>query len=120
MSPLRLAVVLAVLAIGPVHAAEPPATCAADLAAVEASFDETQARLEKMSQADKVELCAAIKHHIEVMANGINVFQRCQPPGHDEGENIAQLAASIGDFLDINDAQGCARFELPKIDWPAE
>ncbi len=113
MSPLRLAVVLAVLAIGPVHAAEPPATCAADLAAVEASFDETQARLEKMSQADKVELCAAIKHHIEVMANGIAVFGRCMEDGHDKGENIAQLAASIDDFLYINQNQGCAPVTVP-------
>ena len=122
MPAYRLVLLAVVLAVSSAHAAEfnPPATCEADLAAVDASFEETQARLDKVTKADKVEMCAAIKHHIEVMANGINVFQRCQPPGHDKGENIAQLAASIGDFLDINDAQGCARFELPKIDWPAE
>jgi hypothetical protein len=52
------------------------------------------------------------------MANGINVFQRCMPDGHDKGENIAQLGASTGDFLDINEAQGCPEFPLPKVDLP--
>ena len=29
-------------------------------------------------------------------------------------------ATFLKDFLDINDAQGCARFDLPKIDWPKD
>ncbi len=97
----------------PAIAAEPPATCATDLAAVDASFAETQARLDKVAQTDKVEMCAAIKHHIEVMANGIAVFDRCMEDGHDKGENIAQLAASIDDFLYINQNQGCAPVTVP-------
>ncbi|MEJ0013529.1 MAG: hypothetical protein WDM94_13090 [Bauldia sp.] len=113
MSPLSLAIVIAVLAAVPAHAAEPLATCPADLAAVDASFAETQARLDKVTQADKVELCAAIKHHIEVMANGIAVFDRCMENGHDKGENIAQLEASIDDFLYINENQGCAPVTVP-------
>jgi hypothetical protein len=105
-------------AIVPAHAAEftPAATCATDMPAVDASFEETQARLAKITPDDHDELCAAVKHHVEVMANGINVFQKCQPPGHDKGENIAQLAASIGDFLDISDAQGCPQFQVPPVD----
>ncbi len=121
MSPVRLAFVAAVLALAPTaRAAEPApsvAACPADLAAVDASFAETQARLTKAAVADQTEKCAAIRHHIEVMANGINVFQRCLPEGHDKGENIAQLGASVADFLDISDQQGCARFDLPKIDF---
>jgi hypothetical protein len=92
--------------------------CPADLSGVDASFEETQARLQKAGNADRAEKCAAIRHHVEVMANGINVFQRCMPDGHDKGENIAQLGASIGDFLDINEAQGCPEFPLPKVDLP--
>jgi hypothetical protein len=91
----------------------PGPTCSADLTAVDASFVETQARLDKVTKEDKVEMCAAIKHHIEVMAHGIAVFNRCLPDGHDKGENVAQLAASIDDFLYINDNQGCAPVTVP-------
>lgn len=118
--PLALFAALFLASPVPVLAGELAPGCAAELAAVDASFEETQARLDRVTPTDKVEMCAAIRHHIEVMANGINVFQRCEPPGHDKGENLAQLAASTGDFLDINDAQGCARFDLPKIDWPKD
>jgi hypothetical protein len=120
MPRFRPALFAFVLAVQPAHAAEftPAPNCGPDLAAVDASFEETQARLNKVTKEDHAELCAAVKHHVEVMANGINVFQRCQPPGHDKGENIAQLVASIGDFLDINDAQGCPEFEIPKVDLP--
>ncbi len=92
------------------------ATCDADLAAVGASFDETQARLEKAASADQAEKCAAIRRHVEVMANGVNVFQRCLADDHDKGENIAQLVGSIADFLDISDSLGCPVFDPPKID----
>ena len=105
----------------PLPASPPPeqqASCPAALADVDASFVETQTRLDKAGKADQAEKCAAVRHHIEVMANGINVFQRCLPAGHDKGENIAQLGASIGDFLDVSDSLGCPRFELPKIDAP--
>jgi hypothetical protein len=107
-----------VLSSLPAKAQEIAPGCDKELAAVDASFEETQIRLQKAGVADQAEKCAAIKHHVEVMANGINVFQRCQPEGHDKGENIGQLGASIGDFLDISDRQGCPRFELPKIDLP--
>ncbi len=91
------------------------ATCDADLAAIAASFDETQARLEEAASADQAEQCAAIRHHVEVMANGVTVFQRCLPDDHDKGENIAQLVGSIADFLDTSDSLGCPGFDLPKI-----
>jgi hypothetical protein len=108
---------LALLAV-PAHAAEftPAATCAADMPAVDASFEETQARLAKVTKEDHAELCAAVEHHVAVMANGINVFQKCMRPGHDKGENIAQLVGTIADFLEINEAQGCPQFAIPEID----
>ena len=120
MSPISLALFTGALTLSglPAIAQGIAPGCDKDLAAVDASFEETQARLQKAARADQTEKCAAIRHHVEVMANGINVFQRCQPEGHDKGENIGQLGASIGDFLDISDRQGCARFELPKIDLP--
>jgi hypothetical protein len=117
---MRLAII-AVLASGaltpPALAAEVSvATCDADIAAVGASFDETQARLDKAAGADQAEQCAAIRHHVEVMANGVNVFQRCLPDDHDKGENMAQLVGSIADFLDVSDSLGCPAFDPPKID----
>ena len=116
---MRIAVVttLASVALGAPTLAAPlsATTCDADLAAVEASFDETQARLEKSGTAEQAEKCAAIRHHVEVMANGANVMQRCLPDGHDKGENVAQLVGSIADFLDISDSLGCPAFDLPKI-----
>jgi hypothetical protein len=120
MSPISLALFTGALVLAslPALAQEIAPGCDKDLAAVDASFEETQARLKKAAVADQTEKCAAIKHHVEVMAKGINVFQRCQPEGHDRSENVAQLGASIGDFLDISDRQGCPRFELPKIDLP--
>ena len=93
-----------------------PATCDADLAAVGTSFDETQARLDKAGNADQAEKCAAIRNHVEVMANGVNVFQRCLPDDHGRRENVGQLVGSIADFLDISDSLGCPAFDLPKIE----
>jgi hypothetical protein len=115
----RLIIAAAVCAaFAPAHAAEftPAATCAVDVPAVDASFEETQARLAKVTKEDHVELCAAVKHHVEVMANAINVYQKCLRPGHDKGENIAQLVGTIADFLEINEAQGCPEFEIPEVD----
>ncbi len=113
---LVMIAVLASVALAPSAFAAPAstATCDADLAAVDASFAETQARLDKAASADQAEKCAAIRHHVEVMANGIAVFRRCLPEGHDRQENIGQLAGSIADFLGINDSLGCPPIDPPK------
>ena len=89
------------------HAAGFPPTCAGDLAAVEASFDETVQRLEAAGSANHAEKCAALNHHIAVMTNGRDVFLRCRPDDHDRGADVAQLNASIGDFKTILKQQGC-------------
>jgi hypothetical protein len=89
------------------HAAGLPPACTGDLAAVEASFNETIARLEAAGTADHAEKCAALHHHIDVMTNGRDVYLRCRPDDHDRGEDVAQLNASIGDFKDILKQQGC-------------
>lgn len=117
---LKSPLVAAFFAVAPLPAlaVEMTPACQKDLTDVDASFEETQVRLEKAGKADQTEKCAAIKHHVEVMANGINVYLRCLPDGHDKNENLAQLAASVGDFLDINHNEGCASFPLPKLDLP--
>lgn len=116
---MHIAIIAALVGLAaPAAAAEAASvgTCDADLAAVAASFDETQARLDKAASADTDEKCAAIRHHVEVMANGANVMQRCLPEGHDKGENVGQLVGSIADFLDISDSLGCPAFAQPKIE----
>jgi hypothetical protein len=82
-------------------AQQPAPTCRTDLAAVEDSFDETLARLEKAGRADQAEKCAAVAHHLDVMSKARTVYVRCLPPGHDREENIAQINATIADFRDI-------------------
>jgi hypothetical protein len=73
-----LIAVFAYVALAPSAVADEvsTATCDADLAAVDTSFVETQARLEKAGSEDQAEKCAAIRHHIEVMANGSTVPAR--------------------------------------------
>lgn len=110
MSSLRFVVAVAALLSGalPTAAQVGSPACQTDLAAVDASFEETLARLGKITQATPVaEKCAAFKHHVEVMQNGIEVFDRCMDDGHDKGENIGQLGASIEDFQYIMQNQGC-------------
>ena len=108
---LMATTVLATMALASAAIATPlsTTTCDAELAAVDASFVETEARLEKAGNADQAEKCAAARHHIEVMANGVDVFLRCTPDGHDKRENIGQLMVSIADFLDISNCLGVSR-----------
>lgn len=82
-------------------AQQPSPACQADLSAVDDSFDETLARLDKAGKGDQAEKCAAVAHHLDVMTRGRDVFLRCLPPGHDRNENVAQLNASIADFREI-------------------
>ena len=104
---VALALVAAIFSISTARAAGYPPTCAGDLAAVEASFDETVQRLEAAGSANHAEKCDSLNHHIAVMTNGRDVFLRCRPDDHDRGEDVAQLNASIGDFKDILKQQGC-------------
>ncbi len=90
------------------------ATCDADLVAVEASFDETLARLEKASTAPHDELCAAVRHHIEVMLSAAAVFDRCLADGHDKRENMGQALATADDFRAVLLDEGCP--PLPAAD----
>jgi hypothetical protein len=105
-----LALVLALAPLGAAaHAGEfvPPASCPADLAAVDATFDGTLARLKGVSEDDPAELCAAVKHHVEVMENAAAVFQRCLPEGHDKRENLGQVIGTDADFRDISANHDC-------------
>ena len=106
---LRVSLVAAAVFFAPLaaHAQELAPGCDKELAAVEASFDETVQRLKAAGTADHTEKCAALHHHIDVMTNGRDVYLRCLPEGHDKGENVAQLNASIDDFHVILQKQGC-------------
>src|SRR5262245_51094336 len=102
MTTLRLALLSVILLSGAAHAEEPfvaPASCPKDFEAMEASFVETQERLEKDFKGDKATKCAAIAHHIDVMKTAIDTFNRCLPEGFEQRENVGQLAVSIEDFL---------------------
>jgi hypothetical protein len=107
-----IAAVLAALAT-PALAQLPTPVCQADLAAVDASFDETVARLFRLGKAPKTEQCAAVQHHIDVMLNARDVYLRCLRPGHDRDESIAQLNVSIADFYMIQQKLGCGAAPAP-------
>jgi hypothetical protein len=110
---------LAAPAVASAAAFNPPATCEADLAALDPSFEETQARLSKVTKEDHVELCAAVKHHIEVMEHAAAVFVQCTPEGHDQRENLGQVLGTAADFRDISADQGCPPLPEPqRIPWP--
>jgi hypothetical protein len=107
---LAFALILALAPLAPTARADefvPPASCPADLAAVDATFDETLARLKGVSEDDPTELCAAVKHHVEVMENAAAVFQRCLPEGHDKRENLGQVIGTDFDFRDISANHNC-------------
>jgi hypothetical protein len=81
--------------------------CPADLAAVDASFDETLQRLNSVTKDDTLEVkCDAIRHHIEVMRAAGDVFDRCTT-GHGREENLGQVMGTIADFQDIASQMGC-------------
>jgi hypothetical protein len=82
--------------------------CNADLAAVDASFEETIARLDGVANGGDAEKCAAYRHHVDVMLKGREVFLRCLPEGHDQTENVLQLEVSIVDFESIIADKQCA------------
>ncbi len=85
----------------------PPATCPADLAGLDATFDETLQRLDAAGKStDLGEKCAAISHHIDVMRHAAEVFDVCTT-GHSRGENMGQALGTIADFQDIAQQIGC-------------
>ena len=94
------------LAPGLAMAAEGDAACATDLAALDDSFEETIARLTAAGQAGHDEKCAALRHHIDVMASAREVFQRCLT-GLAQRENVGQMSDSIEDFNFIIAQQKC-------------
>ena len=94
------------LAPGLADAAEGDAACAVDLGALNASFEETIARLTAAGDADQVEKCAALRHHIDVMTSAREIFQRCLT-GLAQRENVGQMIDLIEDFNTILAQQKC-------------
>jgi hypothetical protein len=97
----RLALIALALALPTLAAAQVTPACRADLNTVDDSFAETLGRLDRAARAGDAEKCAAVDHHIQVMTSGRDVYLRCLPSDHDRNENVAQLNASIDDFLVI-------------------
>ena len=86
---------------------ELPATCPADLAALDATFVETQQRLETAWKSeDDAQKCAAIRHHLEVMQHAASIFDVCTT-GHGREENMGQAIGTIADFEDIASELQC-------------
>jgi hypothetical protein len=104
-----LAGLLLMAAGSAVPAAEPELapSCYADLDALDGSFGETLARLEKANGAGHDEVCAAYLHHIDVMMRAREVFLRCLPEGRGKVENVGQMEASIDDFRYLVEQKSC-------------
>jgi len=112
MPPPRFAfLAVALLVVSVAHADEIAPGCDADLAALDASFDESLARLDKAHATDHEENCASIVHHIDVMRHAADVFDRCLPDGHDKGENIGQVVETARDFSEILEGEECPPYE---------
>ncbi len=103
---LAVAAFVPALALASASTARTSPACGADLAAVDASFEETLARLEAAWKGEQEEKCAAIRHHIEVMTNAGDVFMRCLT-GMAQRENVGQMSDSIEDFTYVLADQGC-------------
>jgi hypothetical protein len=105
-----LAIVVSLLLAGasPAWAQRDPADdCPAELAAVDASFDETQQRLKSAWESnDDGKKCVAIRHHLEIMRHAGDVFDVCTT-GHGREENLGQVIGTIADFEDIASEMGC-------------
>jgi hypothetical protein len=94
------------LTISPAWAQGDPA-CPGDLAATDASFEETLQRLDSAFKTkDQTQRCDAIRHHIEVMRAAGDVFDRCTT-GHEREENLGQVIGTIADFQDVAAEMGC-------------
>ena len=89
---IAFAQVSAAFAQGP-----PPAGCPADLAANDARFKETIARLDSVKNGTQAQKCAAYRSHVQVMRQALPIFQRCTS-GLAQSENVGQMNDSITDF----------------------
>ncbi len=92
----------------------PSNACIVELNAVDESFDRTHAALsEANANGDLPRKCAAVAGHIEALAKGVEVYQRCIPAGPDRDENVASLAANLDSFREIHTGLKCAGALVP-------
>ena len=98
------AAAFAAIALAPAPAG---ADCRDDLAAVDRSFKDTLARLEKVKNGKPAQKCPVYRRHVEVMARARGVFQRCNS-GLTQRENVGQMNDSIEDFQELI-RRTCAR-----------
>lgn len=82
-------------------------SCEAELQSLDASFRETQQRVESAWDSnDDDKKCAAVRHHLEVMRHAGDVFDRCMT-GHERDENVGQMIDTIEDFEYAAEDLGC-------------
>ena len=71
--------------------------CRRDLAAANALIEKIAAREKQFVQGDLAKNCALLRQNLVDMVKARAPMDRCMT-GHDHGENLGQMDASIGDI----------------------
>ena len=74
--------------------------CRRDLAMADRLVHGVRLRENSVQQGDFVGLCRLLRRNLEDMVRAREPMARCMT-GHDQGENVAQMDASIGDIRTI-------------------
>jgi hypothetical protein len=79
-------------------------TCRRDLAAADALIHGIRLREHSVSPGDWAGLCRLLRQNLQDMSRARGLMESCLT-GHDRGENIAQMDASIGDIRYVLDTR---------------
>jgi len=74
--------------------------CRRDLAMADRLVHGVRLRENSVQQGDFVGLCRLLRRNLEDMVRARDPMARCMT-GHDQGENVAQMDASIGDIRTV-------------------
>ena len=100
MSGYSARLALAVALLGPTSAGAGVVDtyeCRRDLAMADQLVHGVRLRENSVQQGDFVGLCRLLRRNLEDMVKARDPMARCMT-GHDHGENVAQMDASIGDI----------------------
>lgn len=79
-------------------------TCRRDLAEADALLHGIRLRERSVSPGDWAGLCRLLRRNLQDMSRARGLMEPCLT-GHDRGENIAQIDASIGDIRSVLDTR---------------